>query len=212
MSIRTIVFDFGNVLGFFSHLRAAEQLAAFGQASPGAIVAFLFGGQLEDDYESGRVSSADLLGLLRERFHLRGSDDELSRAFGDMFTPNQSVCDLVMRLKPRYRLLLLSNTNEMHYRCFGLQFAETLAQFDALVLSFEVGLRKPDPRVYDHCLALAGSAATECLFIDDLPSNIDAARACGWNGLVYRRGADLARELGGLGVALHDREARHESH
>jgi putative hydrolase of the HAD superfamily len=200
MSIRAIVFDFGNVLGFFSHLQAAEQLAAFGRASPEAIAAFLFGGRLEQDYESDRLSTPDLLALLRDRFGLRGSDEELGRAFGDMFTPNRPVCDLVPRLKPRYRLLLLSNTNDLHYRCFGRQFADTLAQFDALVLSFQVGLRKPDPRVYDHCHRLTGCAAAECLFIDDLSTNVEGARACGWQGLVYRRGDDLAGRLADLGV------------
>ena len=65
MSIRAIVFDFGNVVGFFSHLQSARQLAAHGTASPEAIAAFLYGGQLEEDYESGRLSSPALLALRR---------------------------------------------------------------------------------------------------------------------------------------------------
>ena len=57
MSITTVVFDFGNVLGLFSHRKAAEQLAAYTGASAEAIQAYLFGGQLEDDYEAGRLST-----------------------------------------------------------------------------------------------------------------------------------------------------------
>jgi putative hydrolase of the HAD superfamily len=202
MSIRTVVFDFGNVLGFFSHQQAAKQLAAFGAASPEAIQSYLFGGTLEEDYESGRLTTPLLLGLLRETFHLRGSDEELGRAFADMFTPNEPVCRLVPRLKPRYRLVLLSNTNDLHYRQFRPQFADTLDCFDALVLSHEIGVRKPDRRVYDHCRNLANCPAAECLFIDDLPSNIEGARALGWQGLVYRRGDDLAAALAAHGVEL----------
>jgi putative hydrolase of the HAD superfamily len=202
MSIRTIVFDFGNVLGFFSHRKSAEQLAAFGTLSPEAIQAYLYGGSLEEDFESGRVAPSVVLGLVRETFHLRGTDAELSRAFADMFTPNEPVCALVPQLKPRYRLLLLSNTNALHYEHFRRQFADTLDLFDGLVLSHEVGIRKPHRGIYDHAQRLAECPPHECLFIDDLPTNIDGARACGWQGLVYRRGDDLAHKLGGLGVHL----------
>lgn len=202
MSVRCVVFDFGNVLGFFSHHRAAAQLAAYGTASAESIQAYLFGSHLEDDYESGRVSTALLTTLVRETFHLSGTDEQLHRAIADMFTPNAEVCALVPRLKPRYRLVLLSNTNELHARRFLTQFADTLRYFDAVVLSHEVGVRKPHPRVYEICREKAGCAAGECLFIDDLPDNVEAARACGWQGLVYRRGDDLAAGLAQYGVVL----------
>jgi putative hydrolase of the HAD superfamily len=202
MNVRTIVFDFGNVLGFFSHRKVGEQLAAYGEVSLEAIVAYAFGGKLEDDYEAGHVSTAVLMGMMRETFHLRCTDEQFAAAFGDMFTPNPAVCELVPRLKPRYRLLLLSNTNELHARWFRRQFASTLEWFDGLILSYEVGLRKPDPRIYQLCQQRAQCEPGECLFIDDLPTNVEAARGIGWQGIVYRKGDDLRRELAGLGVVV----------
>jgi putative hydrolase of the HAD superfamily len=202
MSIRAIVFDFGNVLGFFSHRRAAEQLAAYSRtATADDILALLLDGQLEDDYESGRLSSAELLDRLRLRFGLSGSDAELGRALADMFTPNPEVCELVPRLRRRYRLLLLSNTNELHYRHFRAQFADTLSHFHALVVSHEVGLRKPSPLIFQHAQGVAGCPAEHCLFIDDLPANVAAARACGWQAILYTRGEDLKELLLRAGVA-----------
>jgi putative hydrolase of the HAD superfamily len=199
MSITTIVFDFGNVVGFFSRRRAAEQLAAYTHLPAADIEAYVFGGPLEDDYEAGRISSADHRRRLCERFHLSCTEDQFAVALADMFTPNPEVCDLIPALKPRYRLLLLSNTNELHARQFRSQFADTLAWFDALVLSYEVGVRKPSPEVYTHCQRLAGCPAKQCLFIDDIAANVEGARACGWQGLVYRPGT-LRRELRELGV------------
>jgi putative hydrolase of the HAD superfamily len=206
MSITTLVFDFGNVVGFFSHHRAAEQLAAYSPLSAEAIAAYLFGGRLEDDYESGRLSTSILMGLVRETCRLSCTDEQLATAFGDMFTPNSEVCSLIPLLKPRYRLLLLSNTNDLHARQFLVQFRDVLAHFDHVVLSHQVGIRKPDPRVFEHCRRLAGRPAAECLFLDDLPTNVEAARACGWQGLVYQRGMDLRKSLAQFGV--HPREAR----
>jgi FMN phosphatase YigB (HAD superfamily) len=202
MSITTVVFDFGNVLGFFSHKKAAEQLAAYSPVSAEAIGAYLFGGRLEDDYEAGRLATPVLMALVRETFRVSCSDEQFAAAFGDMFTPNPDVCALVPLLKPRYRLLLLSNTNDLHARWFLAQFQGTLAHFDEVVLSYQVGVRKPDPRIYAHCQRLAGRPAAECLFIDDLPANVQAARACGWQGLVYERGCDLRRALAEHGVDL----------
>lgn len=200
MAVSTVVFDFGNVLGFFSHKRAAEQLAALGDVSAEAVAAYLFGGHLEDDYESGRVPTATLIAQVRETFRLGGTDEELGRAFADMFWPNDDVCALVPLLRPDYRLLLLSNTNELHSRQFLPQFRQVLAHFDHVFLSHEIGMRKPDPRIYAHCQRLAGRPANECLFIDDLATNVQAARACGWQGLVYERGMDLRGALAHLGV------------
>jgi putative hydrolase of the HAD superfamily len=206
MRITTIVFDFGNVLGFFSHRKAAEQLAPYTKQSPEEIQAFLFGGPLEEDYESGRISTAALIDRMRTACGLHCDEEQFRAAFADMFTPNDAVCGLLPHLKPEYRLLLLSNTNELHAHQFRAQFAATLDHFDALVLSHEIGVRKPHPRVFAHCQELAGSRPAECVFIDDLPANVEGARACGWNGIVYRRDSDLAMQLAQYGVVWKDPE------
>jgi putative hydrolase of the HAD superfamily len=81
-----------------------------------------------------------------------------------------------------------------------VQFAETLRHFDSLVLSFEVGARKPNRAFFQHCRERAQCEANECVFIDDLHRNVDGARVCGLNGIVYRNFADLVAELTEFGV------------
>jgi FMN phosphatase YigB (HAD superfamily) len=201
MSITTVVFDFGNVLGFFSHRKSAEQVAAYGDMAPASVQAYLYGGRLEEDFESGRLSTPVFCGMVRESLRLSCSDEQFAAAYADMFTPNHAVCELIPILKPRYGLFLVSNTNDLHYRQFRKQFAGVLGYFDGMVLSHEVGIRKPDPRIYEACLHLAGRPAEECVFIDDLPSNAEAARTCGWHGLLYRREVDLRSGLAEIGVA-----------
>ncbi len=198
MKIATLVFDFGNVLGFFSHRQAAEQLAAYSELPVEAIQAFLFGADLENAYESGRLTTAALMDAVRTHCRVRCTDAEFRAAYADMFHPNPAVCSLLPELKERFRLLLLSNTNELHCEQLTRQFSETLRWFDGLVFSHKVGVRKPDRRIYDHCLALAGCPAAACLFIDDLPANISGAKAAGWQGLVYARGDDLRARLAEL--------------
>jgi putative hydrolase of the HAD superfamily len=203
--IQTIVFDFGNVLGFFDYGLTTERLIPHSRLSADDIRRFIYGGELEDAYESGRISSAEFLRRVRDGCGLTCPDEVLIPAFADMFWPNEAVCALVPRLRPRYRVLLGSNTNELHARHFLQQFADTMRHFDGLVLSHEVGARKPRPEFFRHAQRLAGCAAEECLFIDDLPANVAGARALGWQGIVYSRGTDLPTQLAKAGVSLAPR-------
>jgi FMN phosphatase YigB (HAD superfamily) len=200
--IKTIVFDFGNVIGFFDYGISVERLARHSRLPADDIRRFLYGGELEDAYESGRISSDEFVRRIREGCGLTCSDDVLRPAFADMFWPNEAVCALVPRLKPTYRLLLGSNTNDLHSRHFLQQFAPTLRYFDGLVLSHQIGARKPRPEFFEYAQRLAGCAPMECLFIDDLPANVAGARALGWCGIVYARDCDLAAELTKEGVRL----------
>jgi putative hydrolase of the HAD superfamily len=183
--VTAIIFDFGNVLGFFDHRLATARLAKHSDLTPEAIYGLLHGGELEDDYESGRLSTADYLCRVRQRCRLRCSDDELTEAYSDIFWPNEELYPLLPRLKERHRLLVGSNTTELHTRQFRRQFADVLQHFDHLVLSHEIGARKPQPAFFKHCERFAECQAEECLLIDDIPANVAGAMACGWQGLVY---------------------------
>ncbi len=202
MAVRTLVFDFGNVLGFFDHRRAARNLAVHSGTSEEAIHRHLLDAAIEDAYESGQLTSAEFLLKLREACHSTAHDDHLSLAYADIFTPNDEVCDMVERLHGRYRLLLGSNTTDLHARRFREQFAEVLRHFDYLVLSYEAGARKPSAAFFDHCLKHAQARPEECVFIDDLESNVSGARACGWQGIVYRDPKQLRDDLVTLGIRV----------
>jgi putative hydrolase of the HAD superfamily len=198
--VKAIVFDFGNVVGLFDNRIASRRWAEHCDLSVEAIHALLFGTPLEDEYESGRITTAEFLRRLHDLCGLRCSEETAATAYADIFWPNRNVCALLPRLKPRYRLLLGSNTNDLHARQFRRQLAEPLSYFDALVLSYEIGTRKPNADFFAHCQRLAGCEAGECLFIDDLPVNVAGARTCGWQGIVYRDYSDLLHNLRGLGI------------
>jgi putative hydrolase of the HAD superfamily len=200
--MRAIVFDFGNVVGYFDHYRALNKLTRYTDLSPRAMYELAYASDLEDAFESGRIGVTEFLQRVRTLCRLTCDDEILSAACADIFWPNADVCALLPALTPRYRLLLGSNTNELHARQFRRQFADALRHFDHLVLSHEVGVRKPRAAFFEHCRRLAGCDAAECLFIDDLPANVEGARACGWHGIVYTGIDDLRRRMAALGVAV----------
>jgi putative hydrolase of the HAD superfamily len=202
MSIDAVIFDFGNVLGFFSHQKAIRQLLAYAPPGASAEAMLAFALEIEHRFELGELSGREVVAMLRAKFGLKGGDAELSHALADMFTPNPPVCELVPRLQGRYRLGLLSNTNEVHYALFRRQFAAVLDRFDHLIVSHEARLRKPDPALFLYTQARFGLPAERMVFIDDLPANVEAARRCGWQGVVYTSPEALVAHLEEMGVTL----------
>jgi putative hydrolase of the HAD superfamily len=198
--IRAIVFDFGNVVGFFDHHRTLERLAPWTSWTPRRMYDEIYSGSLEDDVESGKITVDEFLAKFIERCELRCDVGHLRSACGDIFTPNPAVCELIPHLRQRHRLILGSNTNALHAERFRRQFSRVLEYFHAQIVSYEIGVRKPKAGFFEACAAAAGEAPEACLFIDDLPANVAGAEAIGMRGLVYHPGVDLPGELRKRGV------------
>ncbi|MCU0703955.1 MAG: HAD-IA family hydrolase [Fimbriiglobus sp.] len=200
--MRTIFFDFGNVIAFFDHQRAVAKLSAFTPLLPAELTLALYGGVLEEDYECGRIGTAEYIRLGARDGQLSCSPEEFEAAFVDIFTRNPEVCNLIPRLKPKYRLVLASNTNDAHYRRYTEQFADVLSHFDARCPSHHAGSRKPHTDYFAYCQLHTPHPPAECVFVDDYPSNVEAARRHGWQAVLYRPGENLAGQLRGLGVEI----------
>ncbi len=200
--IKAIILDFGNVVGFFDYGPALARLRTLSQLAEEEIRLAIDASELPDAFESGQITAEHFLDRIVEICQMRPDCDRrlLAAAWSDIFTPNREVCDLVPRLASRFRLILGSNTNELHSRQFRSQFADVLRHFSELVLSHEIRAMKPDARFYLHCVRAAHCDAAECLFIDDLAINVEGARACGLQGIVYRPGGPTITELRDLGI------------
>ena len=70
--------------------------------------------------------------------------------------------------------------------------------FDVVVISGEVGMRKPEPRIFEHTLGLIGLEAAECVFVDDIRHNVDAAVAVGMVAELHRSYDETRAELEAL--------------
>jgi HAD superfamily hydrolase (TIGR01509 family) len=112
--------------------------------------------------------------------------------------------ELVRRLRPRYKLSVLSNA-DMSLRG-RLERDGIHALFDDVVVSAEVGMAKPDPAIFRLAVERLGLTPAECVFVDDWDQNVAAARDVGMRGVIHRvdKGDDLRKQLLALGVATED--------
>jgi 2-haloacid dehalogenase len=97
------------------------------------------------------------------------------------------------------RLVALSNWSAETFPTARERF-DFLAWFEGIVISGEVGVNKPDPRIFEHLVERFGIAPAAALFIDDSPANVDAARALGFSAIRFTDATALRRELVRLGL------------
>ena len=197
--IRGIIFDFGNVICSFDVEKFLSKLHEGSGLDVETLRARIYGSRLHSRYERGDISSKE---FHREVIRCIGVDipvEELADWFSDIFTPLESTQRLIRMLKGKYRLGLLSNTNEWHF-LRHIRKVPVFPLFDAVTLSFEVGALKPEPEIYLDALRKLSLPPEECVFIDDIGKYAEGAAALGIRGIRYTDHADLLRALSGLGV------------
>ena len=95
-------------------------------------------------------------------------------------TPLPAMYELIRDLRGRgVRTALLSNS----WGPAGYPRHDFPELFDAVVISGEVGMRKPEPRIFRHAAALLDLEPAHCVFVDDVEANVTAAIACGMTGV-----------------------------
>ncbi|WP_165073597.1 HAD family hydrolase [Paludisphaera rhizosphaerae] len=204
MRLPIVMFDFGNVLGFFDYgliyarfgARLGLSASAFHELVESKGMSALLA-----EFEAGDLTPEDFAAKVQREVGLDLSYEDFVSDWQDIFELNEPIARLVVELKAKgYTLLLGSNTNAIHAAFYRRRFRETLDHFDHFVLSHEVRAMKPSRAFFDACTAVVGVPAASCVFIDDVAENIEGARAAGLQGVVYKDPAGLKRDLQALGV------------
>ncbi len=121
------------------------------------------------------------------------ADGLLTRMLGG-FERSEDMLGVVRAVRAAgFKTALLSNSWGLGYPREG--WAEL---FDVTVISGEVGLRKPEPQIYQLCARQLGVAPSECVFVDDLGPNIRGAVAVGMTGVLHRTLEETVGELNAL--------------
>ena len=96
-------------------------------------------------------------------------------------------------LKPHYRLGILSDANTGAREVVQEQIDLTL--FDTVTFSYEVGLRKPDPKIFKLTLERLAVPPSAAIFIDDRPDNVEGAKALGMQAILYEEFETFINDL-----------------
>lgn len=198
--IRAVLFDLGQVLVPFDLDRGLRALAPHCPHPPQEIRKRIAGSGLVRPFEEGRLEPLEFARRLCELLEVHVGYEQFCELWSSIFLPETLVPEsLVESLARRYRLVLVSNTNAIHYSMIEQRYA-ILRHFHDRALSYEVGALKPDPRIYQEAVRRAGCDASECFYTDDIAEYVEAARRLGIIAVQFRSAEQLARELEFHGV------------
>ncbi|HRN94420.1 MAG: HAD family phosphatase [Chitinophagales bacterium] len=182
--IKNIVFDIGNVLVDIDFKAVADAFKKIAIADFSSIVSYNRQESFFDLFEKGKISAKEFRNTLRQFLKPNISDEEIDAAWNSIlisYPPKKF--ELLQELKLHYRVLALSNTNEIHVAALNKAAKEKLGKekfadfFHHAYYSNETGFRKPELEIYELMLQQQFLNPHETLFIDDKEENIEAAKA-----------------------------------
>ena len=205
--IEVIFFDLGNVILPFNNYQIAEKLCRFSQKrefqDPEKIFSYLF--DLEkgviNDFDMGRVSPSEFFQSIKKYLGLSIAFEKFIPIWTDIFIENQEVSEIILSLKGKWRLGLLSNTDPLHFQYIVSTFP-IVSTLEKWILSYEVGFKKPDARIFQRAMEWASVEPEKILFIDDTKGHVEAAISLGMQGVRFISATKLREELFQRQVAL----------
>ncbi|MFA5144819.1 MAG: HAD family phosphatase [Candidatus Omnitrophota bacterium] len=211
--IKAVIFDLGNVLIDFDHMIAVQKLFQQGSSpskgpgfmdkSPDGIFNLFFDSELTELFEEGRLSGPQFFSRVKEMLSLKLDYDEFLPIWNEIFffsEKNLSVYNLAVSLGKHYKLAILSNINILHFEYIKRAFP--IFNAFQIMASFEMGLRKPQSRIYHRALEILGVSPDSCFYADDRPELVESAKGLGIRGFVFKDVQQLTEDLLSSGISI----------
>jgi putative hydrolase of the HAD superfamily len=198
MAIQAVLFDIGGVLEVTPRTDWRDGWAARLGLAPAE-----FEKRVGAIFEPGSTGGASLQEIERLTGEALGlGDADVSRLMGDAWTEylgtlNHELAAYFASLRPRVSTGIVSNSfvgaREREQELYGFE-----DMCDVIVYSHEVGWRKPDPQIYHAACHRLGCAPENAVLLDDVPANVDGARAVGMHAVLFTDTAQAIADLEAL--------------
>ena len=199
MSVTWFLFDLGNTVIKLAYERVLENICRASSVRRDELVHILEAPGGYRDMERGAVTFWDFYEFLCVHAGYRDSVRDFHTIWSDFFDGTMpGIEDVLERVRARYRVAFLSNSNEVHAEVIPRRFAGLFQKEDRFIFSHRFRTAKPDPEMFYRALEVVGAEAPQVAFVDDLNENVQAARNLGMHAFQYHDSltliADLERE------------------
>lgn len=198
-NLEAIIFDLGGVLLNIDYQLTKKAFGSLQIPDFDQHFSQLRQSTLFDDLETGKISTATFCDALRTQTNTQLSNEQITEAWNAMLLdfPRRRL-QILQQLSLRYRLFLLSNTNEIHEAAFNQIFVQCQGAgehlsyyFEKVYYSHRMGMRKPDKNIFLHILNENNLKPEETLFIDDSPQHIATAKDLGLHTIFLEKGMTI---------------------
>ncbi len=197
--IRVVFFDIGNVLLRFDIPKIIRKMAWALGSNPFKIARYLGSSELVSAIEKGEVSGRQLHRRFKAELGYKEDYAAFRLFWCDHFTLDRECSEILRTVAKTRKVFLLSNTNQLHYEFIKENYPFP-GHAHGAVLSYKLGLRKPEPAIYQAALKRARVRPEQAFFVDDISENVEAAARAGIHAWRYGGAAGLRKELQRMGV------------
>lgn len=191
-TIKNIIFDLGGVILDINYQATIDAFVEIGIKDFSNLYSQKDQRQIFDDFEIGKITSNQFISSIQSLSQNSISKDKIITAWNAMLLEiNTEKLDYLLSLKERFRIFLLSNTNEIHISKFeaGLAKKNEVKKFyncfEKVHYSSRLSLRKPKVDCFKKVLNINKLNASETIFIDDSKQHVEGALKCGIKGYLF---------------------------
>ncbi|MDN0108589.1 glucose-1-phosphatase [Yersinia rochesterensis] len=179
------IFDLGNVIVDIDFKRVLGVWSKLSSVPLATLSERFTMGEVFQQHERGEISDEDFAHQLSDEMGLSLSFEQFAEGWQAVFVAlRPEVITIMQKLRAEgHRVVVLSNTNRLHCNYWPQHYPEVAAAADHLYLSQDLGMRKPEARIYQHVLSAENIPAEQAVFFDDVEANIVAARIEGITGI-----------------------------
>jgi len=196
--IKVIIFDLGSVCFKIDWLKLNDEMVnKFGIST---LITSNYGADIQEVYYQTLAGKKNMKDVFTEICKLKNIKRDVSEicafykeAYKKCKKTNKRLMELIKKLKEKYKIICLSDTNKIHFESHQEQ--GLLKHFSEVFVSFELGSRKSDKNTFIKVLEQIKVKPGETLFIDDYKINVDNAKSLGINTIKYENYNQLVKEL-----------------
>ncbi len=198
-TVNTIIFDWGGVITNIHPEACIEAFIKLGHPS----FERYFDPEINDDlffrFETGKAETQEIYNRLQAEIGKVVDKEKLNNALCAMMLDTPKIrLHILKKLGKKYRLLLLSNTNPIHTNYYNKYILETHkinfpALFHKVYYSYKIGMRKPDPEIFNYVISDARLDCRKTLLLDDTEINIRIARSLNMQVLHLNHGVTMEK-------------------
>jgi HAD superfamily hydrolase (TIGR01509 family) len=194
--ISWFIFDLGNTIIKLAYERVIESICRESSVDRDELLEIFERPGGYRDMERGAVTFLDFHQFLSDRADYRGSARDFQTLWSNFFDgPMPGIEELLDRVRRKYRVAFLSNSNEVHADVIPKQFAALFGKDDRFVFSHRFKVAKPDPEIFHRATELLGTQPQNAVFVDDMLENVLAARSVGMRAFQYIDTPGLTKQL-----------------
>ena len=199
--IKTIIFDLGGVYFTDGTKRAIDIISQEWNLDQKE-VANVFKGKIGTDYRENKISHDEFWKQAKEALKINEATDKLAQIWLEGYVPINNTVELIKELKENgYEILYLSDNVQERIDYLENKY-HFLQYFNSGVFSHIVGVRKPNPKIYQLALEQSSYPAKNCVYIDDKPELLEEAKKLGMETIVFINPDDTRKQLIKMGVNI----------